>query len=228
MSASSAFWGVSSGSARGSRTAVTSDMVAQPMYFFTTSASRACACDGSPPNSRSARRWRSRSQHWSSSTCTAVRRCCSSGVSSPPSKSLCSSLTKCWICARTEASFSAAAMLAPRLVAAAARLVQEPDAPFRLVDPHLEEAGGGDIAALVAHAVRRAHGSGKPLVVFAQLGQHVERRDVLGIVVEHTLQPRDVPDRAHGRAADLAHALGDRVGDGEDLVRLLVEQQVVI
>ena len=29
---------------------------AHPMYFFTVSASRACACDGSPPNSRSARR----------------------------------------------------------------------------------------------------------------------------------------------------------------------------
>ena len=35
-------------------------------------------------------------------------------------------------------------------------------------------------------------------------------------------------DRAQRRAADLAHALGDRVGNGEDLVRLLVEQQVVI
>jgi hypothetical protein len=44
------------------------------MYFFTISAGRGCACDGSPPNSRRARRCRKRSQHWSSSTWTAARR----------------------------------------------------------------------------------------------------------------------------------------------------------
>src|SRR5205814_5544320 len=48
---------------------------AHPMYFFTTSASRACASAGSWPNSRRARRWRRRSQHWSRSVCTCARRC---------------------------------------------------------------------------------------------------------------------------------------------------------
>src|SRR5581483_8200995 len=137
----------------------------------------------------------------------------------------CSSPTRRSMCASTEASFS---MLAPRLVAAAARFVEEPDAPFRLVDPYLEQAGGGDIAALVAYAVGGAHRGGKALVVLAQLGQHVERRDELGVVIQHALQARDVSDRANRRAAQLAHALGDGVGKSEDLVRLLVQQQVIV
>ena len=66
------------------------------------------------------------------------------------------------------------------------------------------------------------------LVVVAQLGQHVERVDEVGVVVGDALQPRDMADRAERRAADLAHALGDVVGDGEDLVGLLVEEQVVV
>jgi hypothetical protein len=37
-----------------------------------------------------------------------------------------------------------------------------------------------------------------------------------------------VADRPERRAADLADALGDRVGHGEQLVRLLVEHQVVV
>ena len=37
------------------------------------------------------------------------------------------------------------------------------------------------------------------LVVLAQLGQHVVRRDVVGVVVEHALQALDVADRADGR-----------------------------
>src|SRR5258706_638855 len=80
------------------------------MYFFTTSAGRSCACAGSLPNSRSARRWRRRSQYWSSSTCSAARRCASSGESSPRSKRRCSSATRVWICASTDASLSGLAM----------------------------------------------------------------------------------------------------------------------
>ena len=52
--------------------------------------------------------------------------------------------------------------------------------------------------------------------------------DEVGVVVVDALQARDVADRAERGAADLAHALGDVVGHGEDLVGLLVEQQVVV
>ena len=42
------------------------------------------------------------------------------------------------------------------------------------------------------------------------------------------LQLGDVADRAQRGAADLAHALGDLVGDGENLLALLVEQQMIV
>jgi len=66
------------------------------------------------------------------------------------------------------------------------------------------------------------------LVVAAQLRQHILRIDVVGIVVENALLAGDVADRPQRRAANLARALGDVVGHGEDLVRLLVQQQVII
>jgi hypothetical protein len=40
--------------------------------------------------------------------------------------------------------------------------------------------------------------------------------------------PGDVADRAQGYAADLAHALGEFVGGGENLLGLLVEQQMIV
>src|SRR5262249_1825034 len=43
-------------------------------YSSTTLAGRTRAWSGSCPNSRKARRWRRRSQHWSSSTWIALRR----------------------------------------------------------------------------------------------------------------------------------------------------------
>ena len=61
-----------------------------------------------------------------------------------------------------------------------------------------------------------------------QLSQHVERIDIVGVVVGDALQPGDIADRMDRGAAHLAHALGDVVGDGEDLVGLLVEQQMVV
>ena len=48
------------------------------------------------------------------------------------------------------------------------------------------------------------------------------------VVVLEALLPGDVADRAQRRAADLARALGQLVGAGEDLRGLLVEQQVVV
>ena len=73
-----------------------------------------------------------------------------------------------------------------------------------------------------------AHGGDQRLVVGAQLGQHVERIDIVGVVVGDALQPGDVADRMQRGAADLAHPLGDIVGDGEDLVGLLVEHQMIV
>jgi hypothetical protein len=62
------------------------------------------------------------------------------------------------------------------------------------------------------------------LVVLHQLAQHLARRDVILVVVLDGLEFCDLADRLQSRAADLADALGELVGGGEDLVRVLVEQ----
>ena len=64
------------------------------------------------------------------------------------------------------------------------------------------------------------------LIVGTKLGQHVQRIDIVGVVVGDALKPRDLADRVDRQAADLAHPLGNIVGHGEDLVGLLVEQEM--
>ena len=83
-------------------------------------------------------------------------------------------------------------------------------------------------SCLSANVVGLAHPVGDRLVVGHQLQQHVPRRHEWGVIVLDLLQLGDVSDRADGGAADLADALGEVVGGGEDLVRLFVEQQVVV
>src|SRR5438128_8914016 len=82
--------------------------------------------------------------------------------------------------AHLNAAFQLAWQLKRRLasgrVAAPRSLEEEPDALLGLVDPHLEQARGCDIAVLVAHAVRGTQLGCEAHVVVAQLGQHVERR----------------------------------------------------
>jgi hypothetical protein len=107
-------------------------------------------------------------------------------------------------------------------------LEQEPSASLGFVDPDFEQTGRRDVIVLVAKCMGLPHVGGELPVVVAELGKHCRRRDELGVVVEQPLQPADMADRPQRRTADLAHALGDGVGRGEDLVALLVEQQVII
>jgi hypothetical protein len=76
--------------------------------------------------------------------------------------------------------------------------------------------------------VRLPHPLGERLVVLPQLRQHVQRLHVLGVVVAYPLQPADLPDGVERQLAQLPHPLGDRIRHGIDLVRLLVQQQVVV
>src|SRR3954471_15410263 len=65
----------------------------------------------------------------------------------------------------------------------AARLVEEPDAALRFVDPVLDQARAGNVAMLVAKIVGSAKRCGQPPVVLTQLGQHVERRYEVRVIV---------------------------------------------
>src|SRR5882672_7529940 len=128
----------------------------------------------------------------------------------------------------TEAAWAARPSLSTRFVALAARLEEKPSAPLRLVDPDLEQARGRNVAVLVASAVRFPHACRQLKVVLAELCKHVQRRDEVGIVVRQPLQLADVAYGMQGRASDFPYPFGDGVRNGEDLVRLLVEQQMVV
>src|SRR6185437_12878788 len=110
----------------------------------------------------------------------------------------------------------------------ATRLKQEPHTPLGLIDPVLDEARGCDVAQLVHYVVHFTQTTGQRLVVLAQLGEHIERIDVVGIVVLDSLQAGNVPDRAEGRTAYLANALGNRVGHPIQLIGLLIQQEVIV
>src|SRR5919198_412790 len=65
----------------------------------------------------------------------------------------------------------------------AGRLEQEPGTPLGLVDPVLDQAGAGHVVVLVADRVRLAQVRRQLLVVVAQLGKHIERRDEVCVVI---------------------------------------------
>jgi hypothetical protein len=75
---------------------------------------------------------------------------------------------------------------------------------------------------------RRVRGFRAWEIVLTQLRQHVERCHVIGIGVGNPLHLAGRSDRAQRRAADLAHALGNGIDGGENLIPLLVEQQVIV
>src|SRR5207245_7187153 len=86
------------------------------------------------------------------------------------------------------------------------RLEQEPCAPLGFIDPYLDEAGGGDVAVLIAHVMRFAKSRCEFLVVLAQLGEHVQGLDVLGVIVQHALRSGDPTNGLQRGSADLADA----------------------
>ena len=97
-----------------------------------------------------------------------------------------------------------------------------------MIDPVFEEAGGGNIAGVIADYVDRSHARDQGFLVLAKLTQHILRSYVLGIVVGDALQTRDVSDGTDGGSTDLANTLGDFIRHCEELIAVIVEQQVVI
>src|SRR5262249_38424834 len=66
------------------------------------------------------------------------------------------------------------------------------------------------------------------LIVVHELQQHIDRGNVVLVVVLDPLQLRDMPDRADRGAADLACALGQNIDTPCELIALLIEQEVVV
>src|SRR5215472_1933794 len=115
-----------------------------------------------------------------------------------------------------------------RLFGLAACFVEEPDASLGLVDPDLDQARRRHVAVLFTHVVRLAEACRQPLVVVTQLGEHVERRHVVRVVVADALGSADLTNGTQCGTAQLAYALGDRIRRVEDLVGVFVQQKVVV
>src|SRR6185369_1668027 len=107
-------------------------------------------------------------------------------------------------------------------------LRQEPMPAFRFVDPNFYETGSSDVFILVTDRMRHSQRIDELLVVLTKLTHHLDRGDKLVIVVFESLVSRNLTDRSNSRAANLARAFGNVVGDGEDLTGVFVEQQVVV
>ena len=60
---------------------------------------------------------------------------------------------------------------------------EEPGPPLGFIDPNFKEAGGGNVAVFIADVVSFAEVRGQRLIVLAQLGKHILRLDVLGVIV---------------------------------------------
>ena len=108
-----------------------------------------------------------------------------------------------------------------------AGLEQEPRAPFRLVDPGLEQARARDVSVFVAKCMRLAKPRRQLNVVLVQLREHLGRGNEVRIVVLDPLQARDMTDGAQRLPSELADSLGNDVGRRENLGCLIVEQQVI-
>jgi len=113
-------------------------------------------------------------------------------------------------------------------VAAAAGLVEKPHAFFGFVDIDFQQAGRCHVAMLVADIMGLAHRRNEPLIVVTQLGQHILRIDVDCVVIGDALLARNIADRTQRGLPDLAHAFGQHVDGGENLISLLVKQKMVV
>src|ERR1700733_7950102 len=76
--------------------------------------------------------------------------------------------------------------------------------------------------------MRLAHVARQYRIVISKLSDHVERLNVLSIVVRDTLKPRYLPDRANGCAAEFSSSFSNGIRHGEYLVALVVEHQMII
>ena len=104
---------------------------------------------------------------------------------------------------------------------------EQPGASSSFVDPHVNEARRDYIAALLAERLRRAHGAGQYLVVNAKIGEDVLGSDEFDVAVDRAARQVNVIDWANVHTTQVAHARGDRIGQGKELLRLLFEQMAV-
>jgi hypothetical protein len=74
------------------------------------------------------------------------------------------------------------------------RFEQEPDSLFGLTNPVRKEARRGDVALSFTHVICLVHVQAQLQIVVVKFRQHIDRYDMLGVVVYNPLQAADVAD----------------------------------
>jgi len=97
-----------------------------------------------------------------------------------------------------------------------------------LIDPVLEETGSGNIACVIAKAVYGEHSHDQSLIILPKLTQHIGRVNVIGVIIWDSLESCDVSDRPDRRSTDLPHPFGYVICDRKNLIRMLIEKQVIV
>src|SRR5882762_6408250 len=87
---------------------------------------------------------------------------------------------------------------------------------LRFVDPILDQARPGDIAALITNFVCPSEIDSQLPIIFQKLRKHVLGRHIPLVVVGNALKARDVPNRTQRGSSDLSYPLRNRIGRSED------------
>jgi len=92
----------------------------------------------------------------------------------------------------------------------------------------VEQSRSRDVTVFVTNRMDRAQSRCNLHIVLFKLGKHIERRNVVSIVVFYALLSSNVTDRTQRRAANLPHSLGNSICCGEYLSGLLIKQDVIV
>jgi hypothetical protein len=76
--------------------------------------------------------------------------------------------------------------------------------------------------------VYSAHAHDQSLFILSKLAQHIGVVNVIRVIIRESLQASEMSDGARRRSTDLPYAFGNVIGDGKDLIRVLVEEHVAV
>src|SRR6266436_240402 len=107
-------------------------------------------------------------------------------------------------------------------------LKEEPRATFSLVDPNFNQACCGNVTMFVTNVMSFAQTRGQRFVVVGQLSEHVQRLDIIVVIIEHALSSRNMTDRLERRATDLPDSFRDGIRHRKKLLSLFIQEQVII
>src|SRR2546423_9921023 len=94
---------------------------------------------------------------------------------------------------------------------------EEPCSTLGFIDPNFDETRSRNVAMFIANVVRLTKTARERFIVLRQFREHVQRLDIFGVVIEHTLRPRDLSDRSERDAAKFSNALRDWIRHREKL-----------